>query len=55
MWQSLIKAVIELTNRRDYEVFQMSVMDFFAWVAYAKKLQNERENELRQMRARNGH
>lgn len=41
-----------MTHRKDNEVFSMSVMDFFAWVAYAKRKAQKQEEAIRQFRAK---
>lgn len=41
-----------MTNRKDIEVFQMPAMEFFAWVAYAKRKAQKQEEELRKFRAK---
>lgn len=39
-----------MTRRTDEQVFQMSVMDFFAWVAYAKYKAQKQEQKIREFR-----
>ena len=39
-----------MTNRTDIEVFQMPAMEFFAWVAYAKRKAQKKEEQVRQFR-----
>lgn len=41
-----------MTNRKDVEVFQMPAIEFFAWVAYAKRKAQKQEEELRKFRAK---
>lgn len=41
-----------MTNRKDIEVFQMPAIEFFAWVAYAKRKAQKQEEELRKFRAK---
>ena len=41
-----------MTNRKDIEVFQMPALEFFAWVAYAKRKAQKQEEELRKFRNR---
>lgn len=40
-----------MTNRKDIEVFQMPAVEFFAWVAYAKRKAQKKEDELRKFKA----
>ena len=49
MWLGLVKAVIEVTNRKDTEVWQMAAVDFFAWVAYLKMEAKRQEQELNKL------
>ena len=40
-----------MTNRKDIEVWQMPAIEFFAWVAYAKRKVQKQEEQIRKFRA----
>lgn len=41
-----------MTLRKDSEVFAMPAVEFFAWVAYAKRKVQKQEEQLRQFKAK---
>lgn len=51
MWLSLIEAVVGMTNRTDEQVWRMPAIEFFAWVAYAKRKAQKQEEQIRKFRA----
>lgn len=40
-----------MTHRNDIMVFQMPAIEFFAWVSYAKRKAQKKEEELRKFKA----
>ncbi len=41
-----------MTHRNDIMVFQMPALEFFAWIAYAKRKAQKQEEEIRKFRAK---
>lgn len=41
-----------MTKRTDVEVFAMPALEFFAWVAYAKRKAQKQEETLRKFKAK---